>query len=83
MPLPDPSADPSDPSHPSHYSDLPVGTRVQAIYPETSSFYLGLVHRSAVKKGKYIVIFDEDDDIGKDVPYDMVWEVSLVSLSRP
>lgn len=79
VPLPDPTADPSDPSHPIHYSDLPVGTRVQAIYPETSSFYLGVVHKSAVKKGKYVVIFDEDDDIGKDVPYDMVWEAPPAS----
>lgn len=31
----------------------------------------------AVRKGKYMVIFDEDDEQAKDVPYDMVWEVSL------
>lgn len=81
IPLPDFSADPSDPSHPSKYPDIPVGTRVQAIYPDTSSFYLGVVHKSAVKKGKYFIIFDDDDNIPKDVSYDMVWEVSCMDSS--
>lgn len=82
LPLPDPNAPSSSPAHPSSYNDLPVGARIAAIYPDTSSFYRGTVAQGPLtngtgpKKGKYVVVFDDDGGRQTEVDYEFVIDVS-------
>jgi SAGA-associated factor 29 len=92
FPLPDLNADPRSPTHPNAYEDFPPGTRVLAIYPDTSSFYRGIVRHPPIPgtasghpvpkatagslDGKYIVEFDDDNNQQQIVNWDVVFEVS-------
>jgi SAGA-associated factor 29 len=94
FPLPDLNADPRSPTHPNAYEDFPPGTRVLAIYPDTSSFYRGIVRHPPVPgtasghpvpkatsgsiPGKYIVEFDDDNNQQQLVNWDLVFEASLL-----
>lgn len=93
FPLPDLNADPRSPTHPNAYEDFPQGTRVLAIYPDTSSFYRGIVRHPPIPgtasghpvakatsgslPGKYIVEFDDDNNQQQVVNWDLVFEVGL------
>ncbi|KAJ9115108.1 hypothetical protein QFC22_005438 [Naganishia vaughanmartiniae] len=98
FPLPDLHADPSSPTHPNKYEDFPAGTRVLAIYPDTSSFYRGVVVHPPVPgtasghpvakatsgsvPGKYIVEFDDDNNQQQQVNWDLVFEVGELKVLR-
>lgn len=94
FPLPDLNADPRSPTHPNAYEDFPPGTRVLAIYPDTSSFYRGIVRHPPIPgsasghpvakatagslDGKYVVEFDDDNNQQQVVNWDVVFEVSVL-----
>lgn len=75
VPLPNPAAPPNSTSHPNAYRDVTQGTRVLAVYPDTSSFYYGVVAKASVRKGKYGIHFEDDGTEFKEVLYEHVWEV--------
>lgn len=79
FPLPDPKASRDDPSHPTAYEERPVGSRVAAIYPDTSSFYWATVLKYIEKpgtRGTYALRFDDDGDKQHDVEFNLVLDVS-------
>jgi hypothetical protein len=86
IPLSNPSAPLSSESHPSRYPEYPPGHKIAAIYPGTSCFYRGTVFRSPVpvqggqaqggKKGKYVIVFEEDGGSQTEVEFELVLDVS-------
>jgi SAGA-associated factor 29 len=78
VPLPETTAPRDSPSHPNAYAELPIGSRVAAMYPETSSFYYGtVVVPDLPRKGKHAIMFDDDDGKKTEVEYDLVLDVSV------
>ena len=81
IPLPEPTAPSNSPSHPNAYGELPIRSRVAAIYPDTSSFYWGTVlpppnAAEFTRKGRYLILFDEDEGRQTEMPSDLILDVS-------
>ena len=79
VPLPDPNAPRDSPSHPNAYEERPVGSKVAAIYPDTSSFYWATVLRYIEKpgtKGTYVLMFEDDENHERKVEFNFVIDVS-------
>ncbi|GAA5838262.1 hypothetical protein JCM5353_005765 [Sporobolomyces roseus] len=80
IPLPDKSDERTYPEHP-----FPSGTTVLALYPETTSFYKAYIEggpyaistgtgKNKIRERVYKLKFDDDGDVVRDVPIELVVE---------